>query len=163
MIFLAREITRRQFWWYLSHNMISETFASQHTIQTQGITSIALKQDPVSTMQGTGWTNHLSFLAVCMFHGHGLVLFALEKSFTYGCNDKGTVNSHFLVNQANFSIGRTNKRPNKQPSDPWASLLLFWIIVLSMALITWRQTTTIFLYTSQFWYGDKRITDQTNN
>ena len=84
--------------------MISETFASQHTIQTQGITSIALKQDPVSTMQGTGWTNYLSFLAVCMFHGHGLVLFGLEKSFNYGCNDKCIVNNHFLVNQANFSI-----------------------------------------------------------
>ena len=73
---------------------------------------VLVKQDPVSTMQRAGWTNHSGFRSV-----------------------------------HSFSLN-------------WSGLVLFEKRVLPVALITWMQPTTIFMYTWQIWYGDKRTTKQ---
>ena len=42
----------------------------------------------------------------------------------------------------------------------WSGLVLFEKKVLPMALNTWMQSSTIFMYTRQIWQGDKRTTKQ---
>ena len=59
------------------------------------------KQDPVSTMQKTGWTKYSSFL----------VWSSLEKGFTYRGDRYGSFNNHFLC------IGHENSRPNKRTNN----------------------------------------------
>ena len=59
------------------------------------------KQDPVSTLQKTGWTNYSSFL----------VWSGLEKGFTLIMITKvqGAVNNHFHVYKAIFGMVTTNQ------------------------------------------------------
>ena len=68
------------------------------------------EQDPVSTMQKTGWTNHSSFLV-------------LLSGFQFGWIHWGAVNNHFPVIWLFLSWWQTNKQTNDQIGDPSASVL----------------------------------------
>ena len=75
-----------------------------------------VEQDPVSSMQKTGWTIHSSFL----------VLSGLEKGFTldvFTSRGQSTTIS-LCIGPLSAWWRQTNERTNKQPGDPSASLFL---------------------------------------
>ena len=74
-----------------------------------------IKQDPVSTMQKTGWTIHSPFL----------VLFGLKKNFTLDVITRGQATTIFLCIGPFSAWSRTTE----QPGDPRASLLLTSVAV----------------------------------
>ena len=79
------------------------------------------KQDPVSTMQKTGWTIHSPFL----------VLFGLKKNFTLDVITRGQATTIFLCIGPFSAWSRTTE----QPGDPRASLLLTSVRRQSFAMI----------------------------